>query len=122
MSAEENSDISENNNNDEELIEIEDVPGVVLHPPTSVLRFVNSPVWKFFDFVGTKDGPDLEKKKVKCKHCKYAVSFTSSTSALSHHVTRWHKKLYDKLKNKIRTMSSQFKGFLMASLRDKFKA
>ena len=32
MSAEEYSDISENNNNDEELIEIEDVPGVVLHP------------------------------------------------------------------------------------------
>ena len=58
MSAEENSDISENKNNDEELIVIEDVPGVVLHPPTSVLRFVNSPVWKFFDFVGTKDGPD----------------------------------------------------------------
>ena len=97
MSAGENSVISENNNNGEteEVIDIEDVPDIVLHPPSSVLRFVTSPVWKFFNFVGTKDGPDLVNKKVKCQHCKYAVHFKSSTSALSHHLTRWHKKLYD---------------------------
>ena len=72
MSAGENSVISENNNNGEteEVIDIEDVPDIVLHPPSSVLRFVTSPVWKFFNFVGTKDGPDLVNKKVKCQHCK----------------------------------------------------
>ena len=57
MSAGENSVISENNNNveAEEVIDIEDVPDIVLHPPSSVLWFVTSPVWKFFNFVGTKD-------------------------------------------------------------------
>ena len=69
---------------------------VVLHPPSSVLRFVNSLVWKFFNFIGTKDGPFLGNKTVKCKHCKYSVSFKSSTSAIQHHMTRWHKELYEK--------------------------
>ena len=48
MSAGENSVISENNNNveAEEVIDIEDVPDIVLHPPSSVLWFVTSPVWK----------------------------------------------------------------------------
>ena len=69
---------------------------IVLHPPSSVLRFVNSLVWKFFNFIGTKDGPFLGKKTVKCKHCKYSVSFKSSTSAIQHHMTRWHKELYEK--------------------------
>ena len=69
---------------------------IVLHPPSSVLRFVNSLVWKFFNFIGTKDGPFLGNKTVKCKHCKYSVSFKSSTSAIQHHMTRWHKELYEK--------------------------
>ena len=69
---------------------------IVLHPPSSVLRFVNSLVWKFFNFIGTKDGPFLGNKTVKCKHCKYSASFKNSTSALQHHMTRWHKELYEK--------------------------
>lgn len=98
MSSGENS-ASENNNNDEEeeVINIEDVPDIVLHPPSKVLRFVSSFVWKFFNFIGTKDGPDMEKRRVKCLHCNYVISFKSSTSQLQHHVIKKHKKLYDKV-------------------------
>ena len=56
-------------------------------------RKKNSFVWQYFEKNVSMDG-DESRVVVKCKYCDYILRYTSSTSAMAHHIKTKHRQVY----------------------------